>query len=264
MQLRFHSLFSGSTGNSTLCAFDDTYLLLDAGRTGKALEMAMLEEGVPAQRLSAILITHEHVDHIRGAGVLARKYGLPIYASEGTWAALEGKVGDVPLRLRCAFSPDQDFYIGRVNVSPFSIPHDAAQPCGYNLCCGGKKVSFATDLGHTTKEIIARIADADILLLEANHDEDMLRHGPYPQALKRRILGRNGHLSNAACADALQKILDVRRPEVYLGHLSQENNVPELAFSTVANRLSEIGVHVGRDIRIHMTYPDRAALPLVL
>ena len=147
MNLDFCSLFSGSTGNSELVAFDDTLLLIDAGRTGKALDEAVRRQGFDMRMVRAILVTHEHIDHIRGVGVLARKYGMEVYASHGTWEAMADKVGEIPARQRCEFDPDADFYIDKVNVLPFSIPHDAAQPTGFSLTCGGKKGSVMTDLG---------------------------------------------------------------------------------------------------------------------
>ena len=234
MHLEFRSLFSGSTGNSTLAAFDDTLLLIDAGRTGKILDEAARSQGFDMRRVRAILVTHEHIDHIRGVGVLARKYGMEVYASPGTWAAMADKVGEIPARQRCEFTPDEDFYIDRVNVLPFSIPHDAAQPTGFALSCGGRKVSVLTDLGHTTKELLTRVEGSDVLLLE-------------------------GHLSNDACGRALTELLGIGVPNVYLGHLSEENNVPELAYSTVARMVEDFGAHVGRDVQIRMTYPNRAA-----
>lgn len=259
MNLEFLPLFSGSTGNSALAAFGETLLLIDAGRTGRALEAAARAQGFDMSKVRALLVTHEHIDHIRGVGVLARKYGMEVYASEGTWEAMAKKVGEIPARQRCVFTPEQDFYIDRVNVAPFSIPHDAAQPTGYCLTCGGKRVSVLTDLGHTNAELLSRVEGSDVLLLEANHDVQMLRDGSYPERLKRRILSRHGHLSNEACGQALTALLRSGRPQVYLGHLSEENNVPELAYSTVAHIVEDYGAQVGSDVLIRMTYPDRAA-----
>ena len=259
MHLEFRSLFSGSTGNSSLIGFDDTYLLVDAGRTGKMLDEAVRAQGFDMKKVRAILVTHEHVDHIRGVGVLARKYGMEVYASAGTWEAMADKVGEIPARQRCEFYPEQDFYIDRVNVSHFALPHDAAQPTGYCLTCGGKKVSLMTDLGHTTRDLLSRVEGSDILLMESNHDVQMLIDGAYPERLKRRILSGRGHLSNEACGQALAEILQHGIPQVYLGHLSEENNVPELAYSTVSQILEQCGVRVGSDVLLRMTYPDHAA-----
>lgn len=264
MNLDFCSLFSGSTGNSELVAFDDTLLLIDAGRTGKALDEAVRRQGFDMRMARAILVTHEHIDHIRGVGVLARKYGMEVYASHGTWEAMADKVGEIPARQRCEFDPDADFYIDKVNVLPFSIPHDAAQPTGFALTCGGKKVSVMTDLGHTTKDLLSWVEGSDVMLLEANHDVQMLRDGSYPERLKRRILSNKGHLSNDACGMALTDLINCGTRHVYLGHLSEENNVPELAYSTVAHILETIGAKVGSDVELRMTFPDHAAEPISL
>lgn len=264
MNLDFCSLFSGSTGNSELVAFDDTLLLIDAGRTGKALDEAVRRQGFDMRMVRAILVTHEHIDHIRGVGVLARKYGMEVYASHGTWEAMADKVGEIPARQRCEFDPDADFYIDKVNVLPFSIPHDAAQPTGFSLTCGSKKVSVMTDLGHTTKDLLSWVEGSDVMLLEANHDIQMLRDGSYPERLKRRILSNKGHLSNDACGMALTDLINCGTRHVYLGHLSEENNVPELAYSTVAHILETIGAKVGSDVELRMTFPDHAAEPISL
>ena len=238
MHLEFRSLFSGSTGNSTLAAFDDTLLLIDAGRTGKILDEAARSQGFDMRRVRAILVTHEHIDHIRGVGVLARKYGMEVYASPGTWAAMADKVGEIPARQRCEFTPDEDFYIDRVNVHQRNWIGRST----------GAEVDFKTG-----------VEGSDVLLLEANHDVQMLTDGSYPERLKRRILSGKGHLSNDACGRALTELLGIGVPNVYLGHLSEENNVPELAYSTVARMVEDFGAHVGRDVQIRMTYPNRAA-----
>ena len=255
----FISLYSGSSGNSSVVRCGDHYLIIDMGKGVRTTGAALKSLGLNIADCDGILVTHEHIDHIRGVGVLARKYGMEVYASPGTWAAMADKVGEIPARQRCEFTPDEDFYIDRVNVLPFSIPHDAAQPTGFALSCGGRKVSVLTDLGHTTKELLTRVEGSDVLLLEANHDVQMLTDGSYPERLKRRILSGKGHLSNDACGRALTELLGIGVPNVYLGHLSEENNVPELAYSTVARMVEDFGAHVGRDVQIRMTYPNRAA-----
>ena len=256
---RFCTLYSGSSGNSTYIGTGTGGILVDAGVSCKALLTALSARDIRPDTIRGLFLTHEHIDHIRGVGVLARKYGMEVYASPGTWAAMADKVGEIPARQRCEFTPDEDFYIDRVNVLPFSIPHDAAQPTGFALSCGGRKVSVLTDLGHTTRELLTRVEGSDVLLLEANHDVQMLTDGSYPERLKRRILSGKGHLSNDACGRALTELLGIGVPNVYLGHLSEENNVPELAYSTVARMVEDFGAHVGRDVQIRMTYPNRAA-----
>ena len=255
----FISLYSGSSGNSSVVRCGERYLIVDMGKGVRTTGAALKALDLNVSDCAGILVTHEHIDHIRGVGVLARKYGMEVYASPGTWAAMADKVGEIPARQRCEFTPDEDFYIDRVNVLPFSIPHDAAQPTGFALSCGGRKVSVLTDLGHTTKELLTRVEGSDVLLLEANHDVQMLTDGSYPERLKRRILSGKGHLSNDACGRALTELLGIGVPNVYLGHLSEENNVPELAYSTVARMVEDFGAHVGRDVQIRMTYPNRAA-----
>ena len=256
MHLEFRSLFSGSTGNSTLAAFDDTLLLIDAGRTGKILDEAARSQGFDMRRVRAILVTHEHIDHIRGVGVLARKYGMEVYASPGTWAAMADKVGEIPARQRCEFTPDEDFYIDRVNVLPFSIPHDAAQPTGFALSCGGRKVSVLTDLGHTTKELLTRVEGSDVLLLEANHDVEWLQSGPYPYFLKERILGQRGHLSNEAGAELAAWAAGQGTRTLILAHLSRENNTPARARQAVELKLRAYGLEPGRDVTVAVAGPD--------
>ena len=259
MDFEFRPLFSGSTGNATLVRFGDTLILVDAGRTGKQLEEAVNAQGYQMRDVRAILLTHEHIDHIKGVGVLARKFGMEVYASPGTWAGMEGKVGDIPAAQRCEFVPGQDFYIDRVDVLPIPIPHDAFEPTGYALEAGGHKAGLLTDLGHATKETLSYLENVEAMVLEANHDVQMLRDGSYPERLKRRILSNRGHLSNEASGEALCQLLRHGNPSVYLGHLSEENNVPELAYSTVAEIVRDFGARIGEDVKLHMTFPDRAA-----
>lgn len=262
--MRFCSLYSGSKGNAAYVAFGETRLLIDAGLSAKALETALCAIDVEPQSLSAILITHEHIDHIGALSVFARRHGTSVYASWGTWNAMEQKLTGLAPAQRREFTPDEDFYIGDVNVMPFSIPHDAAMPVGYCLEAGGKKVSFTTDLGHTTANIIDKAAGSDILVLEANHDVDMLKNGAYPAQLKKRILGSKGHLSNDACAVALTKLLPAGLRHVYLGHLSQNNNVPELAYTAAADALRDAGAMPGKDVLLNLTSQDQMCAPLTL
>ena len=257
MEARFCPLYSGSSGNAIYVGAGDTHLLVDAGLPGKSIEQALVSIGVRPQELSAIFVTHEHSDHVRGVGVLARRLGVPVYANEKTWAAMEKGLGQVPMAQRRVFLGEQDFYVGAVNVQPYAIPHDAADPVGYCFYMGDKKISVATDLGHANSRIIDRIADSDILLLESNHDVDMLTRNPsYPAALKRRIRGSKGHLSNDQCAQALLELVRRNVRVVYLAHLSDHNNTPELALDSVTAQLLENGVRVGRDINLDLAARD--------
>lgn len=257
MSIMFCPLFSGSSGNALFVQAGTTRLLIDAGKSGKAVTTALASIGVDPASISALLITHEHSDHISAAGVLARKYRWPIYATEGTWAAMQRKLGEIPKACVRTFTAGEDFYLGDFGVMPFAIPHDAADPVGYRLYSGGISIATATDLGHFSKDVAQRIAGAGLVLLESNHDPDMLQRNPhYTAALKKRILGKRGHLSNDCCADALIRLIESGVRQVILGHLSGENNTPELALNTSLRRLEREGIRVGEDVLVELARRD--------
>ncbi len=256
MELKMIPLFSGSSGNAIVVSDGDTALLVDAGVSGSRLSAELARAQLDAHTLCGILITHEHTDHIQGAGVLSRKYNLPLYATEGTWAAMEQKLGALEPANRRTIVPGVDFCVGRINVMPFDIPHDAAQPVGYALSQGALKVAVATDIGCLSDRWICQAAGADLVLLEANHDVDMLKAGRYPYELKRRILGRRGHLSNEDAGRAAARLYREGVRHVILGHLSRENNFPELALKTVSDCLTEEGVAVGEELALDIARRD--------
>lgn len=256
MQLDFAPLFSGSSGNAIYIRMGETRMLVDAGLSGRRMECEMAKLAVDPASLDALLITHEHSDHIAGAGVMARRYNLPVYATEGTWRAIGAKIGKIAPPLRRVIEPGQDFYIGAVNVMPFAIPHDAAQPVGYTFESGGMKTAVATDLGHLSARWLDPLYDCDLLLLESNHDVDMLKAGPYPYDLKRRILGARGHLSNEDAALAAVELFNHGVKHIILGHLSGENNFPELAWQTVASVLEMHEIYPGEDIGLDVARRD--------
>ncbi len=260
MPFYFSPLRSGSSGNALLAQAGNTRILVDAGLSGRAIEGALAECGVTPDTLSAILISHEHSDHTRGVAVLSRKYDLPVYATEGTWTAMEGCIDTnrIALKNRRAFTAGQDFYVHDVLVSPFSIPHDAADPVGFSLLSGVRKLSIATDLGHIAPGWMRALAGSDLVLLESNHDPELLRaHPRYPARLKTRILGKRGHLSNAACGEALVQLISTGVTNVILGHLSGETNRPELALSTVLETITEAGIRPGDDMRVALAHRER-------
>ncbi len=260
MPFCFCPLRSGSSGNALFVQAGNFRVLVDAGLSGRAVERALAEIGVTPDTLSGILVTHEHSDHIQGVGVLSRRFHLPVYATEGTWAAMESKPGidRIALANRRAFRPGQDFYVGDLAVCPFSIPHDAADPVGFSLLYGGRKLCIATDLGHVSPDWMQALSGADLVLLEANHDPDMLRDTPrYSAALKKRILGRRGHLSNGESGEALVRLCRDGLRCVVLGHLSAETNSPELAFETVCAALRAAGAEPGDDVRVDMAWRER-------
>ena len=248
----FAPLFSGSSGNSLYVEMGGARVLVDAGLSGSRIAAEMEKAGFSMQGLDALLITHEHSDHIGGVGVLSRRYGLPIYATEGTWAEMEHRLGRLEADKRRIVRAGEDFYLGRMNVTAFSIPHDAAEPVGYAFRCDGRKAATATDIGHLREDWLSQVEGCDILLLEANHDVDMLKAGRYPYDLKKRILGRRGHLSNEEAGAAAVELYRRGVRHIILGHLSKENNFPELAWQTVACALNEAGITPGVDIGLHV------------
>lgn len=257
-------LFSGSSGNSVYIACGGVRMLVDAGVSAARVEGALREIGSAPEDIDAVLVTHEHVDHVRGLGVLCRKYGLPVYANEGTWSGILQKESGIPGGCMRTFCTGEDFYIGGVNVRPFAIPHDAMEPVGFALAHQGLRCGVATDIGHIREDWMEAVSGCHALVLEANHDIGMVERGPYPQRLKRRILGRNGHLNNEDCAKALLTLVERGTQAVFLSHLSQDNNLPELAYDTVCGALAQAGYAVGEQVRVSVSRRDRVSDLLVL
>lgn len=226
-----------------------TQILIDAGINGRTVEKALKEIGVWAGDIDAILITHEHRDHISGAGVLSRKFNIPIYANRLTWDAMAQCIGKIHENNIRIFESNTAFVVGDLNVTACRKAHDAADPVMYSVAHRGRKVSVVTDLGYVSRGLARCVLNSDVLVLESNHDVNMLKKGRYPYHLKRRILSDHGHLSNDAAAEFLVKISRLKAcGMVFLGHLSENNNTPELALTTVMNKLMENGVKL--DIRI--------------
>lgn len=229
------SICSGSSGNCIYVGDTGTHIMVDAGVSGKKMESGMNEIDLSLKDMNGILITHEHSDHVKGLGVVARKYGIPIYATAGTIEAIQGmkQLGQIPKELFHEIKADKDFKINDILVRPFEISHDAAEPVGYRFEKGDKSIGIATDLGEYSDYTIDKLQGLDVLLLEANHDVHMLQVGAYPYYLKQRILGKRGHLSNETSGQLLSRLLHDGLKAVLLGHLSKENNYEELAYETV-------------------------------
>ena len=238
--MRMCSIASGSSGNCVYVGSDATHLLVDVGISGKKTESGLEELGISGGDLDGILITHEHADHISGLGVLARKYEIPIYATRGTIEAVRQmkSMGSIDQELWVEVKEDQRFTIKDLTVNPLRISHDAAQPVAYRISYGSKRVAVCTDLGVYNDYTVECLKGLDAILLEANHDVRMLETGSYPYYLKQRILGERGHLSNENSGRFLSRILHDRLKAVVLGHLSKENNMPELAYETVRMEIS--------------------------
>lgn len=231
----FFSISSGSCGNCICTGDSDYHVMIDAGISGKKIEEGMQQNGYTTPDMDAVLITHEHRDHVAGLGVIARRYGLPIYATRKTIEAIrrDGSLGAIDPGLFHPITAGEKFMIGDLTVDPIPISHDAADPVAYVVTDGKKRVGVLTDLGTYDDNLLTHASGLNALLLEANHDVRMLEVGPYPYPLKLRILSDRGHLSNERCGELLSKLLNDDMEQVLLGHLSQENNLPELASRTV-------------------------------
>ena len=253
MAVRFCSLASGSDGNSFYIGTANTNILIDAGLSGKQIEKNLASIDVRADQIDAIFITHEHADHIKGAGILSRRYNIPLYATGGTWDYIESKeaLGKIDRRNKRYVYSEEKCILNDMQIHPFEIPHDTIEPVAYSIYAYDHKICLATDIGHVTPVIKENLLDASAILLESNHDVEMLKDGPYPENLKRRILGKKGHLSNHSAGELLCDIRTERLQYVFLGHLSKENNCPTLAYNTVKAILESNKISLS-DFQLHM------------
>jgi len=259
MGLRFTILASGSTGNAAIVRTDDATLLVDAGLSARRLEERMRERGIHPADIDAVLVTHEHADHVSGLGVFARKYGLPVYANEATWAAMERQTAGIADANRKTIATGGEIEFGGLVVRSYPVSHDAAEPVGYCFIADGYKLSLVTDLGYFSDRVKEAVIDSDVVVLEANHDVEMLRMGRYPWNVKRRILSDVGHLSNEAAGEALAELMTDRTKRVYLAHLSLDHNMQELARMTVTSVLESRGIFLKKeDALLQPTWHDRA------
>jgi phosphoribosyl 1,2-cyclic phosphodiesterase len=240
-------LASGSSGNAALVSCGDTHILLDAGISARRIRTGLQHLGVDPERLSAILVTHEHHDHVTGLAVLTKKLRVPIYASGPTCRQLCDKVPHLEDLVR-EQQPGSGVRVGALWVESFSTPHDAAGSVGYVLEGAGRRLVLCTDLGYVTPQVRQAALGCDLLICETNHDEDWVRSGPYPYVLKQRVLGDRGHLSNEAGAELIAQSVEAGTRTVVLAHLSHENNTPAHARETVCRRLLAMGCDPERDV----------------
>ncbi len=255
--MRVCVLGSGSKGNCTYIECGDTSILVDAGLSCAQIEKRLKAINVNPFCISAILITHEHTDHIAGACNFAQKYGAKLYTHKETWDVMQQKFDKLPTTSLVDIY-DKDFVINDVAVHPFRVSHDAVHCLGYQLGHNDNKVCIATDLGHLTPQIIQTLSSSDLCVLEANHDVKTLLNNPnYPLRLKNRILSNIGHLNNDATADAIVQMLGYRVRGVILAHLSEHNNTPALAYKTVTDKLVSNGATVNKDIYIDLSHQDK-------
>ena len=260
--MRLCSIASGSSGNCIYVGSNKTNLLIDTGISGKKVEFGLNSLDLTTKDLDGIFVTHEHSDHIKGLGVIARKCVVPIYATPGTIKAMEesGSLGKLPEGIFHEIQGDKEYQIGDLTVHPFHISHDAAEPVGYRVNQGEHSVGIATDMGVYDEYIVDNLKGLDALLLEANHDVNMLQVGSYPYYLKRRILGERGHLSNETAGKLLCRLLHDGMKDILLGHLSKENNYEALAYETVCSEVTMgDNPYKAKDFRIAVAHRDSAS-----
>ncbi|RFU67357.1 MBL fold metallo-hydrolase [Peribacillus saganii] len=255
MNMHFSVLASGSTGNAFYVETEDQAILIDAGLSGKQMEALFKGINRDISKLSGILVTHEHSDHIKGLGVLARKYKLPIYANEKTWKAMEHLIGEVPLEQKFVFGMETVQSFGNLDIESFGVSHDAAEPMFYVFHHNGKKLVQITDTGYVSDRMKAIIKNADAYIFESNHDVSMLRMGRYPWNVKRRILSDVGHVSNEDAAIAMSEVAGDNTKRIYLAHLSADNNMKDLAKMSVTQTLQTKGIIVGEQFSLYDTDP---------
>ncbi|WP_086347309.1 MBL fold metallo-hydrolase [Candidatus Enterococcus clewellii] len=251
-------LASGSTGNSLFIETKEKKILVDAGLSGKKITSLLAEVGRTPDELDAVLVTHEHRDHIHGVGVLARKYKLDVYANEKTWQAMDPLIGHVALEQKHIFEMGKVLTMGDMDVESFGVSHDAAAPQFYRFHKENKSFVILTDTGYCSDHVRGIVRDADAYLIESNHDLGMLRAGAYPWSLKQRILGDQGHLSNDDGALVMADVIGPNTKRIYLGHLSKENNMKELAQMAMESILKEYGLGVGHTFNVYDTDPESA------
>lgn len=235
--LNFTSLYSGSTGNSLLVQTDKTNILIDTGVSAKKITDALTSFNTDISKIDAIIVTHEHIDHVNSLGTISSKYNIPVYANSETWDAMPKQKDKICESNQKLFKINEKFEINDLIIDSFSIPHDAANPCGFNIYNNKKKISIATDIGHMTKDILSKLEGSNFLMLESNYDPEVLKCCSYPYKLKTRIAGPNGHLSNEMAGKTVSYLSKSGLNKIILGHLSKENNFPELAYKTVVDEL---------------------------
>ena len=237
--LKYCSLYSGSSGNCFFIQSDNTNVLIDAGVSCTKIINGLSNINVDIKKIDAILVTHEHTDHTKSLASLSNKYNIPVYANQKTWNALTDINNKIQEENKKIFSVSQSFKIGEFEIFPFPIPHDAADPCGFNIFFDRKKITVATDIGHISSELLEYLKNSKSILLESNYDPEILRFSSYPYMLKKRISGDTGHLSNETAGKTLATLYKSGLKNAILVHLSKENNFPELAHKTILNEISD-------------------------
>ena len=253
MNISICPLSSGSSGNAVLLRSDACAVLVDCGITGKAAESELASAGISPENIDAIIVTHEHIDHISGVGVMCRRYKIPVFATLGTWKAMINSIGKIDPDLIRYIAAEVPFEINGTTFYPFATSHDAAESIGIVFSNGDKSGALATDLGTVSRHIFDLLLPCSIAMIEANHDENMLIRGPYPQHLKERILSDHGHLSNRMCGALCAKLVrEGKLRQIMLGHLSTDNNTPSKAYESVAGSIESVGFKIGEDVSLYV------------
>lgn len=230
---KYCSLYSGSSGNSFFVQSDVTNLIIDAGVSLKKIVFALEKIHIDGQNINAILVTHDHIDHTKSIASLSNKFNIPVFATKKTWEAIPNIADKISDDNKKIFNISQSFSVGDIKILPFHIPHDAADPCGFNLYHSNKKISIATDIGYVSEELLNYLKESSCVLLEANYDPEILKYSRYPYLLKQRILSDTGHLSNISAGETIATLYNSGLQKALLVHLSKENNFPELAYETI-------------------------------
>lgn len=249
--MKFCSLYSGSSGNSLFIQGSETKILVDSGVSAKKITEALESIDVDIKEINGILVTHEHIDHIRSLGTIAKKFNIPIYANLGTWNGIDNEKTVVDIEEKNYFKIGEKFEIGDLKIMPFSTSHDAMDPCGFSIEHDGKKISIATDLGEITDGVMKNLVKSNFVLLESNYEPEVLRMCSYPYPVKTRIAGIKGHLSNQEAGNTISNLIKEGLQNVMLGHLSKESNFPELAHKSVINEMMKNGINAN-DIELNV------------
>ncbi len=242
--LKIDVLASGSKGNCTMISSGEKRILIDAGISVRALKTALSEKGASLNEIKAVLVTHEHIDHISSCASLSDLYGIPVFTNAITMSALKRRTG---LKGGYYFENTSPFTLIGLEIRPFRTSHDAVCPVGYSISDGDGRFMYATDLGYFSPSVKEMAKGVDLLMIESNHDVDMLLNGKYPYHLKERILSERGHLSNRSCAEAIREIMNFGTKKFILGHLSEENNTPDLAKNETVELLKRSGATIDKD-----------------
>ncbi|MBZ5494864.1 MAG: MBL fold metallo-hydrolase [Acidobacteriia bacterium] len=256
MALSFTLLGSGSSGNATLVSDGNTHILVDVGLSGRETVRRLAECRLSPQHISAIVVSHEHGDHCRGIAPLAKHLEVPVFITDGAYTAAGMALADSKRR---RIESGCVFEVCGVLFTPFAVPHDAADPIAFCIEKDGVKIAIVLDLGYVSNLVVERLRGCDAIVLESNHDIHMLKVGPYPWALKQRVMSRRGHLSNDLVAEYLLKGFDGRARHVVLAHLSEKNNLPELALLSARRALEERSSFLSSQTKLELGRPDRVS-----